>query len=484
MRHHYQKYIAGSILCILLTLAGSISAYAINTVPTESLHEQAEARKSMTVETNEIDGWPDGPMIGAESAILMDVDTGIVLYEKNAHEQLYPASTTKLLTALLVIENSTMDEVVTFSHDAIFNIERNSSHIGIDVGEQLTMEQCLYGLLLGSANEVAYALAEHVGGDLDTFVDMMNERASEIGCTDTHFSNANGLPQADHYTSAYDLALIARECYKNETLAKISGTTHYTIPPTNIQTEERPLDNHHQMLTGFEYAYDGIVGGKTGYTDEARQTLVTCAQRNGLHLVCVIMKEESPNQFLDTAELFDYGFNNFQKLNIAANETEYTLNSSTFFNTNLDIIGSSKPILTISNIGDVIIPKTSVFSDAAVEIAYSDGSMESIATLTYTMGGHYVGSATIDYADSSTNSFEFANIITDSAAVTPETVEPEHKVVFVNIKTVILIIISIIGILFAVFFLKMFIKKLWNSKRRKRRHNRKRYRKRNENIYF
>lgn len=484
MNHNYKKYITGVLLCLLLTLAGSTSAYAINTVPTEDLHEQAEARKLMTVETNELSGWPDGPMIGAESAILMDVDTGIVLYEKNVHEQLYPASTTKLLTALLVIENSTMDETVTFSHDAIFNIERDSSHIGIDVGEQLTIEQCLYGLLLGSANEVAYALAEHVGGDLDSFIDMMNARAAQLGCTDTHFANANGLPQVDHYTSAYDLALIARECYKNETLSKISGTAHYTIPPTNIQTEERPLDNHHQMLTGFQYAYDGIVGGKTGYTEEARQTLVTCAQRNGLRLVCVIMKEESPNQFLDTAELFDYGFNNFQKLNIAANETEYTLNSSTFFNTNLDIIGSSKPILTINNAGDVIIPKTAVFSDTDVEIAYSDGSTDSIAALTYTIGGHYVGSATIDYADSNANSFEFANIITESSAVTPKTVEPEHKVVFVNIKTVILIVIGIIGVLFVVFFLKAFLKKLWHSKRRRRRLNRKRYRKRNKNIYF
>lgn len=483
MRDYYKKYIPALFLCILLTFTGSIPVYAINTVPTEDLHEQAEARKWMTVETNEISGWPDGPMIGAESAILMDVDTGIVLYEKNVQEQLYPASTTKLLTALLVIENSTMDEIVTFSHDAIFNIERNSSHIGIDVGEQLTIEQCLYGLLLGSANEVAYALAEHIGGDLDSFIDLMNARAAQLGCTNTHFANANGLPQTDHYTSAYDLALIARECYKNETLSKISGTTHYTIPSTNIQPEERPLDNHHQMLSGFQYAYDGIVGGKTGYTDEARQTLVTCAQRNGLRLICVIMKEESPNQFLDTAELFDYGFNHFQTLNIAANETEYTLNSSTFFNTNLDIIGSSKPILTISNTGDVVIPKTAVFSDADVEIAYSDGSANSIASLTYTIGGHYVGSATINYADSGANSFEFANIITESSAVTSETVKPEHTIVFVNIKTVILIILGLIGILFIVFFLKAFIKKLWYSRRR-RRINRKRYRKRNENIYF
>ncbi|HOO26984.1 MAG TPA: D-alanyl-D-alanine carboxypeptidase family protein, partial [Lachnospiraceae bacterium] len=271
----------------------------------------------MTVESNEIEDWPEGPLLGAESAILMDADTGVVLYEKNVHEQLYPASTTKLLTALLAIENSSMDDIVTFSHDAIFNIDQDSSRIGIDVGEQLTMEQCLYGLLLGSANEVAYAIAEHVGGDMETFIDMMNARAVSLGCTDTHFANANGLPESDHYTSAYDLALIARACFQNETLAKISGTSHYTIPPTNIQSEERCLENHHQMLSGEKYAYDGIIGGKTGYTNDARQTLVTCAERDGIRLICVIMKEESPDQFLDTAALFDYGFDNFQKLNIS-----------------------------------------------------------------------------------------------------------------------------------------------------------------------
>ena len=484
MKYKSKKWLTGIFLCSLLTFSNIIPVFAVNTVPTEDMAAQAEARKFMTVESNEISGWPEGPMLGAESAILMDVDTGIILYEKNVHEQLYPASTTKLMTALLAIENSTMDEIVTFSHDAVFNIERDSSHIGIDVGEQLTMEQCLYGLLLGSANEVAYALAEHVGGDLDTFVNMMNERAAEIGCTDTHFANANGLPQPDHYTTAYDLALIARECYKNETLAQISGTTHYTIPATNLQPEERPLDNHHLMLSGFKYAYDGIVGGKTGYTNDARQTLVTCAQKDGMRLVCVIMKEESPNQFLDTAELFDYGFNNFQKLNISENETNYTLNSSTFFNTNLDIIGSSRPILTINPSGEVLIPKTAAFTDADVEISYSDDSTSSIATLTYTFGGSYVGSSTIDYADTNNKSFEFANIITEASSVDPETIDPDHKIVFVNIRTVIFIILGIIGALFLLFVIRTLILRFLRSKKRRRRQRRKRYRRRNENMYL
>ena len=155
--------------------------FAVDTLPSEELTVQWEARKSLPVDTNAIKSWPRGPENGTESAILMDVDTKAILYAKNINERLYPASTTKMMTALLVVENCQMDEIVTFSDEAIDNTEWSSSRIGIKKGEQLTVEQCLYGLLLGSANEVAYALAEHVGGDLTTFVGMMNEKAASIG---------------------------------------------------------------------------------------------------------------------------------------------------------------------------------------------------------------------------------------------------------------------------------------------------------------
>lgn len=478
------KYIVTTMLIVSISLASVIPAYAVSTVPTEERANEAEARKLIKVESNEIPGWPQGPVIGAESAILMDVDTGTILYEKNVHEQLYPASTTKLLTALLTIENANMNDVVTFSRDAVFNIERNSSHIGIDVGEQLTVEECLYGLLLGSANEVAYALAEHVGGDLDTFVNMMNERAAKLGCKNTHFANANGLPTPKHYTSAYDLALIARDCYRNETLATISGTSRYTIPPTNIQPESRPLDNHHLMLNGFKYAYDGIVGGKTGYTVEARQTLVTCAQRDGMRLVCVILKEESPNQFLDTAQLFDYGFNNFQKKNIYENEKKYTLNSATFFHTNLDIMGSSKQILTISQSGDVIFPKTMEFDELDVEITYSDGQQDYLATLDYSALGQPVGSTVINYADAHAKTFEFANIITDSNVTSPQAVEKDHKIIFVNVKSVIIVCLIVLGVILLFLIIIASIKKYLVSNYRKKRITKKRYKKRTDKYFI
>ncbi len=474
------KHILFIIISTIMVLYISFPVYAVNTIPNAEQKNAAEERKFLPVESNSWEGWPEGPMIGAEGAILMDFNSGAILYSKNIHERLYPASTTKMMTALLTIENTSMDEIVTFSHDAIFNVDSDSSRIGIDVGEQLTVEQCLYGLMLGSANEVAYALAEHVAGNLDAFVDMMNERAQTLGCTDTHFINANGLPDENHYTSAYDLALIARECYKNEAFANISGTKTYTIPATNIQSEERIMDNHHLMVEGFRYQYNGFIGGKTGYTKTARQTLVSCAEKNSLRLICVIMKEESPDQFLDTQKLFDYGFDGFQTINIKENETRYTLDRSTFFKTDLDIMGSSDQALTLNDKGTIIIPKTAEFRNADVELIYSNGSTDYIATLNYYFSGNYVGSTTLEYAQSN-RTFEFANILdTASDNTEPKILEKKRRTIFVNIRRVIIILVIILLATLFILFIKSFISSYSYSGRYQKNLTKKRYKKRNK----
>ena len=477
------RYCFFTIVSFLTLICCSVSVYAVNTIPTADQKAAAQERMFLPVESNTWEGWPEGPALGAESAILMDFNTGTVLYSKNIHEELYPASTTKMMTALLTIENTTMDEVVTFSHDAIFNVDSDSSRIGIDVGEQMTVEQCLYGLMLGSANEVAYALAEHVGGSLDGFVNMMNERAAALGCNNTHFINANGLPNEDHYTSAYDLALIARECYKNEAFANISGTRTYTIPATNIQSQERIMDNHHLMVRGFKYQYDGFIGGKTGYTKDARQTLVSCAERGGMRLICVIMKEESPDQFLDTQKLFDYGFDGFQILNIKDNETRYTLDSSTFFKTDLDIMGSSRQALELNDSGYVIIPKTASFDDLHVALDYSDGSKGYVATLTYNFSGNNVGSTTLDYAQTEDDIFDFANIIRSAADGTqPKSFSKNKNIVFINVRRIIIILVVILGIILLFLFTRSFILSYSYSGRHQKNLKRKRYKKRNNNL--
>lgn len=250
-----------------------------------------------------------------ESAILMDASTGEILYEKNMHEQLYPASITKLMTVLLAFEYGKLDETVTFSEDAIFGIERNSSHIALDVGEQITLEQCLYAILLQSANEASLGVAEHIGGSKEDFAKMMNDRAKELGCKNTNFVNPNGLHDDNHYTSAYDMALIAKEVLKYDKFKEIISTLKYEIPPTNKQPETRYLYAQHQMIKPPSiYVYEGCEGGKTGFTNQALNTLVTYAKRDNTELIAVVLKDTGANTYVDTKTLFDYGFENYETL--------------------------------------------------------------------------------------------------------------------------------------------------------------------------
>lgn len=253
------------------------------------------------------------PAVIADSAVLMDIDTGVILYEKNMHKRQYPASVTKLLTCLVAAEHSKMTDIVTFSHEAVFGIERGSSSIGIDEGEQLTMEECYYAALLDSANEVSSGMAEHVGGSIEGFAAMMNEKVRELGGTDSNFVNANGLHDDNHYTSAYDMALIGQAFARNEELLKISGTAFYHIDPTPMQPDSIDLRNHHRMLPGCQYGdarpYEYMLGGKNGFTSVAQLTLVTFAKKDGHRLVCVVLKDnKKPNHYTDTEALFEYGF--------------------------------------------------------------------------------------------------------------------------------------------------------------------------------
>ena len=261
------------------------------------------------VQTDTLANWPQGPAIYAESGILVDLDTQEILYSKNIDKQLYPASITKVMTTLVAIESSSPEEPVTFSQHALDSIEWDSSNIGCRLNETLTMEQCWYAMMLNSANEVCCGVAEHISGSIEAFVEKMNQKAAELGCTNTHFSNPNGLPDETHYTTAHDMALIANAAYQNESFRQVFSTRQYEIPPTPQYTETRYLYNHHKMMQpDTEYYYEGCLGGKTGYTETALNTLVTIASRNGKNLLCVTMRTQGRQVYTDTASLFDYGF--------------------------------------------------------------------------------------------------------------------------------------------------------------------------------
>lgn len=401
------------------------------------------------VDVKAADYWPDAPETLSPSVILMEESTGTILYEKNSDEAHYPASITKIMTTLLALENGNLSDMVTFSDDAINNTE--GSGIARDYGEQMTLEQCLYGVMLESANECAYAVAEHVGGTVENFVDMMNAKAKELGCTNTHFANPHGLQDENHYTTAHDMALIAQAAYQNETFRIIIGTKMYTIPPTNKHAEETVLRNHHDMLCTYhnanrKYLYPYCVGGKTGYTATANSTLVTYAEKDGMTLICVVMDTQSPNQFIDTVNLFDYAFDNFQVLNVAENDTNYSA-ETTVDNGNLNNI---EPFVELDKDAVIVLPKTAEFSDTSSSVEYNDSDPEIAGSITYTYAGRNVGKADI----------KTTGVVVEGYAFDNESTEEEEQEVVSTVQVrpivVVLLIVAVILLGVLLFFLKRF----------------------------
>ncbi len=316
---HIRKILCG-FLCTVIAVSPTVSVSAaeydeygapiVTATPTPVPHTEYYEQAP---DTDSIEGWPQGPKIEGESAILVDMVTGAVLYSKNADKVQYPASITKIMTSLLAAEHLNMKDKIVMSQSAAYGITiSDSSSIYADTGEEFTTEQAMMAVMLQSANEMTLALAEETSGSVKKFVELMNLKAKQLGCTGTHFNNPNGLPDELHYTTASDMAKIARAAWYNPTFRKYTTTTYYEIPPTNKFAETRYLLNHHKMMKGNTYAYEGVMGGKTGYTDAAGNTLVTYAKRGNMRLVSVVMKSIN-GAYADTAALLDYGFNNFTR---------------------------------------------------------------------------------------------------------------------------------------------------------------------------
>ena len=279
----------------------------------------------------------EDPHIAAKAALLVEQDTGAILYAENEHQREYPASITKIMTALLVLEavdrgEMSLQQKVTVKASSLANLDEDGSTAGIVAGEVLSVEDLLYCMLVVSANETCNILADETAGSISAFVDLMNQRAAELGCTDTHFANPNGLHDANHYTSAWDIYLIARECMKNETFMTICNSKAYTVPATNLEPE-RELHSTNYLISTWRatgYYYDDARGIKTGSTPEAGHCLVSSAVRSGRTLVSVVLGAQEvtlPNgenqvqSFSETSRLFDWGFDNFSK-KIILNETD------------------------------------------------------------------------------------------------------------------------------------------------------------------
>ena len=345
--------------------------------------------------------WPDdsGVNLESEAGVVMDADSGAVLYGKNSREQYYPASITKIMTALLVLENCSMDEMVTFSYDAVYNVEAGSTNAGIDAGEQMTVRDCLYAMLLKSANEAANALAEHVSGSREAFAELMTQRARELGCENTSFKNPSGLNDPDHYTTARDFALIVQEAWKNENFREIESHLSYQLPPTANDPEGLTVRQEHKMmLENWTQYYDpDVKGGKTGYTSLAGNTLATVAERDGRTLIVVILKGSKPDHYTtytDTRQLLDYGFEDFVNYSPAQQETDLAGLRAALQSEGASGI-SDQTELTVTG-ESVTVPAGASFTDAVRTISLdipADAPEGTAAVLNYTYEDRPVGTA-------------------------------------------------------------------------------------------
>ena len=255
------------------------------------------------------------PSVSANGAILLDNRTNKVLYSKNENERMYPASTTKIMTAILTLENGNLDDIVTASHEAVATIPYGYSIANIQVGEQLTVEQLLEALLVHSANDAANVLAEYVGGSIDSFVSMMNTKLNELGLTNSHFTNTYGLHDENHYTTPSDLAKLMQYCMKDTNFRRLAGMASCAIPATN-------MNDNFLLVPESNYYTSYITVGKTGFTSQAGNCLVTAGYNNNIELICVVLGCPTSNsRFEDVISLYEYGYNNFSLKNIA-NESD------------------------------------------------------------------------------------------------------------------------------------------------------------------
>lgn len=258
----------------------------------------------------------DDVQVDASSAILMEVNTGKILYEKNAYDKMYPASTTKIMTAILALENRELSHVAKVSYNAIFTVPVGYSNANLQLDEELTIEQLLNVLLIPSANDAANVIAEDIGGSVQSFASMMNTKAVEIGCKNTNFVNANGVHDDNHYSTAYDLAIMGKYAMQNETFRKFVSTIRYTLPATNKyeKADRIFLTTNNLINSKNKQYYEYATGIKTGYTVSAKNCIVASAKKDGMELICVVLgadNNENSNKFKDCTSLFEYGFNNY-----------------------------------------------------------------------------------------------------------------------------------------------------------------------------
>lgn len=372
-----------SVLAAGMVAAGTLASPVMATEVTNTAQSTASTptptptpayADASVVTTNGLAGWPKAQDISSETGCVLDADTGAIIYNKKMDQKMFPASTTKIMTALIALEKGNMGDTVTLDQQSVKYATSGSSNLDTKVGEQFKLGDMMYGMMLKSANDIATGIAVHIGnGSVANFVKMMNDKAAELGCTNTHFNNACGMPDDAHWTTAHDMARIARACFNNKEFMKIVGTVSYKIPATNM-SDARTVQNHVGLYVNPEFKYPGVVGGKTGTTDAAGSCLVSFYQNNGRRLVTVCMKAADGGQAcISHRTMLDYA-------------TKNTKAVSTDIDSKYVVSGSNK----------VTLPNNADLKDCKVEEkdgAASNGQETKVRTYTY--NGYPVGTMTV-----------------------------------------------------------------------------------------
>ena len=440
-----------------------------------------------TTEHPETTEYPDDPSrepdIVSNAAIVIDSLTGQILYEKNAYDKNYPASITKIMTTIVALDNNVnFNDTITMSDNAIWGIERDSTNIGLDVGEKITVEDCIYATMVKSANECAYAIAEHVAGDLDSFSKLMNSKAKEIGCEHTHFITPNGLHDDNHYTCAYDMALITKYALQNDTFRKIAGTLTYTVPPTNLTEESTELWNGNKMISSVSpYYYEYCEGGKTGYTTKANNTLVTFSKKDELELICVILDcDGSKYAYTDSKALYNYCYNNYSYFYPLSDfsfdsDDEDMTTTNTILKNYYSGLSHEMIDLTVDKDFSLLINKSIDTTKIEREIKlYNEAKENTLGEIIFSYNGEQIGTAFI----TSTTPLLSSQMIQKEEKKTTSSI-------WKKIKKVLLIVLIIIAVLIAIFGIYIiFAASVRAIKRKQRTRYRRRRKKRDDDYYF
>ena len=454
-----------AFLMMAMNINLMVSATAPETVPeekkesemTEEEKEAAAYQKELEdtyklpVQSNELKQWPEGPGTYGDAAIVMEAETGAILYAKNIDKKEYPASITKVLTALLALEYGNLSDSVSVSADSLECLGYGYASIGLKENNVITLEEALYATLLASANEAAYVVGEGVankqGEKYDWFIEQMNEKCRELGGVNSNFINTNGVHDEEHYTCAEDMALISKELFQYPKFFEICQTPQYTIPATATCEEHVFQQNHQMLMEGYDEYYEYAVGGKTGYTTEAENTLVTFADNGELKLVCVVLKTYGGHVYSDTKALLDYGFDQFHKVSA----------------------GQEIPVSGVKSIDEdayVVLPEGINTSDLKAEVKQVSGG-DGGSKLVYTYQNMPVGEVKVT-TDGSNKNAGFNDLKEDNTVQKSDVSDKKLVKVIIAVSAAVIVVL----VLWMVFAARQRRKKreLRRMRRRKRRY--------------